>query len=291
MRIVVPASTSNIGPGFDVMGIALKLYNSFEIEEIDCGLEIKSRFPEFNNESNLVYRTMKKVFSITGYRPRGIRIVIDDRVPVSRGLGSSGTCVIAGVIAALEISRCKWSNSDVLDIATDIEGHPDNIAPSLLGGIRISVKEDRVVTRKVENGCNMMFYSLIPDFRLSTKQAREVLPDNVSMEDAVYNIGRMALLINAISSGDCECLKTALRDRLHQSFRGDLIDHYHHIVSRVKELDTFGCFISGAGPTLMVPVIKGESCPTESLRSILAENSLNWDIVPLEVEEKGVEVN
>jgi len=291
IKVKVPATSANIGPGFDALGIALNLYNSFTFEEIPEGLEIIGCDEKFRNRNNLVYTSMLKTFNKIGYEPNGIRITMDTHIPVSRGLGSSAACILGGVIGASGLSGNPLSKREILRIATEIEGHPDNIAPALYGGMVVSVMDgERVYFDKISIAKGIKFIALIPDFTISTKKARSVLPDTVAYEDAVYNVGRVSMLIAALSSGRFDLLKHAVKDRLHQPYRGKLIPNFDDIIQTCKRLGAYGVYLSGAGPTIIGIIDKNNSEYTRGIEDYLQSNGLDWEVKELEVDLTGATI-
>lgn len=288
IEVRVPATSANIGPGFDCLGLALNMYNYFKIEEIESGLEICGCEEQYRNESNLVYTSMLKCFEITGYRPKGLKIEIDGDIPTSRGLGSSAACILGGVLAANEISGGKLSKNEILQIAADIEGHPDNISPALLGGMVISITDNgKVYYDKIKISEGLKFCAIIPDFTLLTKEARAVLPDSIPHKDGVFNTGRASLLISALVNGSFDLIKIACDDRLHQIYRGKLIANYDEIVEKSRMLNCLGVFLSGAGPSIMV-ILKEENmdfCKDMGIFLKTLENK--WSIKELKLDIQG----
>lgn len=290
-EIRVPATSANIGPGFDCLGIALNLYNYFYIEEIEDGLIIQGCETEFANENNLVYRSMKKCFEKIGFYPKGVKIDIRSEIPVSRGLGSSAACIIGGIIGANALAGDVLSRDEIFELATEIEGHPDNVAAALFGGLTVSVTEDhRAYYSKVPIGRGLSFCALIPDFKLSTEKSRAVLPKDIPYKDGVFNVGRVALMLAALMNGEFDLLRIGSRDRLHQPYRGSLIDNYDSIFKKCEELNSKAVFLSGAGPTIMVMLEDTEGFYTH-LTEYLSGLAGNWKAQLLEIDNHGVIVN
>ncbi len=291
VKIKVPATSANLGPGFDCMGVALGLYNTFTFEKMKSGLVVEGSEKSFDDEDNLIYTSMKRCFEKIGYEPKGLKITAESDVPVSRGLGSSATCIVGGIMGANELAGGKLSQEEILELATEIEGHPDNVAPALLGGCVTSVVDSgKVYYSKINVPDGMKFYALIPNFKLSTKKAREILPETVSFEDAVYNLSRASLMTSALSKGEFELLKIAGKDRLHQDYRGDLIDGYHSIIEKSEEAEAYGAFLSGAGPTILIAVKKDDRTVYSALRSHVESLKYYWDIKELYIDNKGAEI-
>lgn len=291
IRIRVPATSANIGPGFDCLGIAFNLYNTFEVEEIENALLIEGCSEKYKNENNLVVVSMKKCFEKIGYKCRGIKLNMHCNLPVSRGLGSSAACILGGVMAANEIAGGVLKRNEILDIASEIEGHPDNLAPALYGGMTVSIMDNgKVYTEKLKLNDELAFYALIPDFYLSTKKSRGVLPKVVDYSDAVFNVGRTALLISALSSGNHEMLGTACQDKLHEIYRGELINNYSDIKLKCRELYALGVFLSGAGPTIMAIVHEENNRFYEKINDYLLTLENKWEVKQLSVDYKGAVV-
>ena len=291
IRVTVPATSANIGPGFDTLGIALNIYNTYNVEEIESGLIIEGCEEVYANENNLTYVAMEKCFEKVGYKAKGVKIVIESDVPVSRGLGSSATCIVGGLIAANEISGGKLNTEELLDLATEMEGHPDNVAPALLGGMIVSVYDKKVYYSKIDiKEEAIKFLALVPDFKLSTKKSRSILPKVIPHSDAVFNVGRVALMVSALHNGEFDLLKVAGEDRLHQHYRGTLIDGYQDIVRTSKKLGAKGVFLSGAGPTILVAIDYKDEDIKVQLKKLLDELKDDWEIKELEIDQKGAQV-
>lgn len=253
IRVKVPATSANLGSGFDCCGIALELYNVFEYEKLESGVELVGCPKEFANEENLAYVAYKAVCDRIG-APSNVKItIIDTGVPVSRGLGSSATLICSGAYAANKLHGMKLSKNEVFEICTELEGHPDNVAPALFGSFCVSVTDMRgnPYTVRTHVSKRLHFTALIPDFEVQTHHAREVLPDMVKREDAVYNMSRVALLASAFKSGDSELLSIVTKDRLHQQYRRPLFRNIDEIEKCAKECGAFSFMISGAGSTCL----------------------------------------
>lgn len=291
-EVKIPATSANLGPGFDALGIALDLYNSYIFEEIDGGIEISGFEEDFNSLENLVYKSMLETFEIIGYQPRGVRIVAECQIPMSRGLGSSAACILGGVIGANLLAGKPLSKDEIFRIATNIEGHPDNIAPALFGGFVTSIMEgEEVYYNKIDLVNGIKFVALIPDFTLSTKAAREVLPKSISYEDGVFNVGRVALLISTLQNGRYDLLNYALKDRLHQPYRGKLIQGYEEIFSKCEKLGALGVYLSGAGPTIMAIVENNNNTFFRKISNYMKLKKFNWNIIELSLNLSGALIN
>lgn len=288
IKVKVPATSANLGPGFDALGLSLNLYNTFIFQEIEKGLEIIGGDKAFANEKNLVYRGMLKTFERVGYSPKGIKIHMESQIPISRGLGSSAACILGGVVGANYLAGDPLSKEEILELATEIEGHPDNIAPAFLGGLVVSIMEGKKVIYdkvKVQNG--IKFVALIPNFTLSTAEARRVLPKDIPYGDGVHNISRVALLLSAFTNGSFELLKYAVKDTLHQPYRGRLIPNYFNIVSKSEALGCLGVYLSGAGPTIMTMIHEDDNSFIQEIKNYLKSLDNTWSIKELQIDLAG----
>lgn len=294
LEIIVPATTANIGPGFDTLGLALNLYNKFYITEIENGLEITGCDDYYKNENNLIYTSMQYFYNKVkpDKIPTGVKIDICTNIPLGRGLGSSATCIIAGVIAANILSESNLSKKEILNIATEIEGHPDNIAPALFGNMIVSLYENNEVYYNVlDIPDELIFCAIIPDFELSTSLARSVLPSEIPHKDGVYNISRVSLLISSLINKNFDLIKIACHDKLHQIYRSPLIENYNDIVSKLYNLESIGVFLSGSGPTIMSIVLNDNYTFSDSIKSFLLTLNNTWEIKILKCDKQGTKVN
>ena len=225
LQVTVPASSANLGAGFDALGIALTLYNHVWMEEEDgCRIESADGLPIPTDESNMIYHTAKVLYRRCGRPFRGLHIVQENNIPMTRGLGSSSACLAAGLLGANTLLGSPLSREDLSDLAAELEGHPDNTAPALLGGLVTAVMDgERVYTVSVPVSERIRFAVFIPEFELRTEAARAALPDKVSRADAVYNLSRTALMTASLFSGSLNNLRVAVQDRLHQPYRLPMI--------------------------------------------------------------------
>lgn len=292
IKVTVPATSANIGPGFDCLGVALSMYNTFYFSEIEEGLIIEGCDKSYQTEDNLIYVAMKKCFEKIGYTPKGVKIITQTDVPMSRGLGSSATCIIAGLVGANELAGRKLSKDELLLLATEMEGHPDNVAPALLGGMVTAIYEgENVYYSDIKVADGLKFCALIPNFTLSTEKARSVLPKEVPYKDAVYNVGRVSLMVTALSTGKFDLLKIGCQDKLHQDYRGGLINNYFDIIKKCEEYGSLGAFLSGAGPTIMLMLKENNLEFIENIKNYLDTLKDNWEVIELDIDFTGVNVD
>lgn len=257
VTVRVPATTANLGAGFDCVGAALTLYNEFRFSEIETGLKITATGTEADRvslgTSNLVYQTVAKFYQRIGRSSPGMQIDIKMEVPLARGLGSSATAIVGGLVGANELSGSPLSQVEIAEFATEIEGHPDNVVPALIGGCRLAASG---IDRAWEICALSWHLSIvpivaIPDFELSTAEARSVLPATYSRADAIFNAAHLGLLIRGLETGNADWLKAALQDRIHQPYREKLIKGYEAVSRAAIDAGAYGMVISGAGSTVL----------------------------------------
>ncbi|KIN80853.1 homoserine kinase [Clostridium botulinum] len=292
VEVRVPATSANIGPGFDCLGVAVNMYNKFFVEEIEEGLIFEGCGDKFKNENNLIYVAMKKCFDKIGYKPTGLRIKIESNIPVSRGLGSSAACVVGGIVSANELAGGILNKKELLDLAVEVEGHPDNVNPAFCGGMTASISDNReVIYSKVKVSEGIKFCALIPDFTLSTEKARAVLPKSIDYKDGIFNVGRTALMISALNNGDFHLIKYACKDKLHQDYRAKLIENFYSIKKQCEKLNSLGVFLSGAGPTIMVMLKEEDKDFSKNIKSFLETLKNKWEVRELKIDKLGTVVN
>ncbi len=289
VRIKVPATSANIGPGFDVAGLALTLYNTFVFELSEGGLEITGCPEQFCNEDNMTYQAFKTAAAYCGLDFKGVKIACSGDVPHTRGLGSSSTCIVAGIVAAYAFMNRSEDRDEILDLATKIEGHPDNVAPAIFGGLTVSVMYgDKVKTLNIPVKHDYRFVTLIPPFTLSTELSRKVLPSTISRQDAIANVSHLALSVASLINGYDEGLKLGFKDRLHQPYRGHLISGYHEIMDILdKDEQVLGSYLSGAGPSLMAVISASDIMGVVRIKEELGSLLDGWEVVKLELDHKG----
>lgn len=291
VKIKVPGTSANIGPGFDTLGLALNIFNEIIVEKKDSGIEILWDIPNPNIplEENLVYVAL--IHTLKKYKKEDlgctIRMTKID-IPISRGLGSSAAAIVCGIYAAQYLMDYALSTKDIVNIATELEGHPDNVAPAILGNMIISVMtEDKVLYSKIDFPEEIKFNVLIPNFKLSTEKARSVLPGSYSTADCISNASRLALMINFLREKRFDDLRICLEDKIHQPYRFQLINNSLDIFKKSQELGALGEFISGAGPTLITWVNKNEDIYKAELQKYLDTLNDKWEIKDLTINTTG----
>jgi homoserine kinase len=290
VTIKVPATSANMGSGYDSIGIALDLYNRIQMEEYD-GVEIISDTDVPRDESNLIYQCAKKVYTICGAPFPGLRIAEECTIPQARGLGSSSACTIAGIMGANALLGDPLSQQNIIDLAASIEGHPDNSTPAILGGFCVALLEyGKVWHVRVPIADKVDFVAFIPNFELLTEKARGIIPQTIAHKDAVFNLSRAALLAGSLVTGDLENIGVAVGDCLHQPYRFDLIPRGREVVQAANGMGALGTFISGAGPSIIAVVDSGDKTFLARAQMYFAEQFPNWTPVLLHCDEVGAVV-
>ena len=289
VTIRVPATTANLGPGFDAFGCALSLYTDVTFEETDCGLEITGCPEEFTGPDNLAYVSYCAVLASLSEEIRGIKIHIESQIPVCRGLGSSAALLVAGAMGANVLRGNKLSTQGLLNITNAMEGHPDNLAPAFYGGLTASMVDNGLpVTVNFPLHPDWEFLALVPDFNLPTSLAPSELPTDYSRADAVYNISHGAMVLKALELGDEKLLRNSMQDRIHQPYRKKMIADYEKIESLVRTTGAAFC-LSGAGPTLLC-ITRQKGLKEKLAAKLDAITQKNWQLLPLHVEFQGAHV-
>ena len=301
IRVRVPATSANLGPGFDALGIACSLYNEMTLTLTESsGLEIRARgegapyIP--SDERNIVWKSICYLLQRAGRADefRGAQIYMSNRIPLSRGLGSSATAIVAGLTAANALLDKPFSKQDLLQMATDIEGHPDNVAPAIYGGFTVNTVTDGIVECfSFLPRIFMRFVVMVPDFYLSTKSARQVLPAEVPMRDAVFNISHAAMMVAALARGSEQHLENAFSDALHQNYRAALIPGMFDVFAAAKKAGAYGAALSGAGPCLIAFVPEHRRC-TEAVAAAMRDAFRAHDVearpLHLRMDTKGAHI-
>jgi homoserine kinase len=294
VSVKVPATSANLGPGFDTLGMALSFYDELEVETVaDSGAFVEvvgegaGEVP--TDASNLVVRSIAYVFEKRGQVLPGLKLRAHNNIPHGRGMGSSGAAVVSGIMAAKGLLEGleEFSPQDLLQLATDLEGHPDNVAPALFGGLTIAWEDAKGPHHKkliVHRGVSPL--ELVPNFKMSTATARALQPETVPHEDAVFNVSRSALLVAALTQSP-ELLMAATEDRLHQDYRSEAMPEAGKVIELMRE-HGHAAVVSGAGPSVLVLA----SDPAERLDAakLAAEHFPQWRALLLAVDFKGATV-
>lgn len=277
IRIDVPATSANLGSGFDSLGVALTLYNKVWLEVNDeTHISSKDDTPIPTDKNNLIYWSANHLYEVCGKKLPGLTIVQENNIPMTRGLGSSSACIVAGLVGANRFLGSPLSKTDLINLASEMEGHPDNTTPALMGGLVTSaIDSNRVYSVSVPVAQKVRFGVFIPPFELKTDVARGVLPERYSRKDAVYNLSRSALMTSALFSGSLENLRVAVQDKLHQPYRKQFINGIDTVFRTSYELGSYGTYISGAGPSII-------SIIDNNIEKVFEQHAIST------LEEKGI---
>ena len=261
IRVKAPATTANMGPGYDCLGLALDVWNTLEIEVLKGGEPVVEVTGEGADElgtgrDNLIYRAMEFLFQDVGEDMPAVRINCDNAIPIARGMGSSAAAIAGGLVAANYLCSQEYTANDLLEMAATIEGHPDNVAAAVLGGMQLVIMDqtdegNRLYTVPLNVPPELHAVVFVPQVRISTKDARAVLPEKVSMADAVHNMGRVGLLVAAMATNHPEYLTVATQDRIHQPYRQPLFPAMKVIFQAALDAGAMGVFLSGSGSTVL----------------------------------------
>ena len=294
IHIRVPATSANMGPGFDSIGIAVELYNHIWVEEQTEGLTIEVKREQAitvpTDEKNLIYKTMKYFYDQKGLKMPGVRIVQEDYIPMVRGLGSSAACIVGGLFAANALAGNICDKDELAQMAAQLEGHPDNSNPAIYGSMVVGAQDAEKMNHvRLELPDDLIFATMVPDFPVSTADARRVLPDSYTRKDMVFNASRAALLVASMMTGKYENFDMAMEDCVHQPYRAQLIPGMHEIFKHAKEFGAVASYLSGAGSTLMAMVTKDQAEEFERKMSVyLGTLEHNWELNLLKADMQGV---
>ena len=298
IRVRVPGTSANCGPGFDAIGVACTIYNDLELtlkgEEglvIEIEGEGAANIPA--DERNIVLRAIRTILKRAHREDevKGFHIRMTNHIPLSRGLGSSAAAIVAGLKAANALIGNRFSRRELLQMATNIEGHPDNVAPAIFGGFTISVvTRGRVECFSLMPRMPLKLVVAVPEFPLSTKLARSVLPEQVNMKDAVYNVSRAALLAAALTKGQPRFLRNAFADALHQPYREKLIPGMKDVFRAARRSGALGASLSGAGPCLIAYTLENEEAVGQAMVEAFAKHEVEARALQLSLDAHGARV-
>ncbi len=295
VTVRVPASSANLGPGFDTLGLALCLYNRMTVGLSDGPTRVEVRGEGEgvleSGPDNLVVRAAHRLYAEVGQAPPPLSVRLENAIPVSRGLGSSSTAIVGGLAAANALLGDPLDRDAVLGLAVELEGHADNVAPALCGGLQVCcVTPSGLLRVPVHPPAGLRAVVCIPDARVSTERARRALPDHYSRADAVYNISRAALLVAALSTGRLDVLRPAMEDRLHQPYRASLVPGFTAAVEAALAAGASGACLSGSGSTMLALCTGGETAIGEAMATAVraAGSDARW--LALEVDSDGAVV-
>jgi len=300
ISVTVPGTTANLGPGFDCLGAALTLYNHFHFTLLDgppgtVNIEVSGAEAErvVTNASNLAYQAFAQFYKQQGLATPAVAINIELTVPLARGLGSSSTAIVGGLLGANALAQQPLPQSTLIEMAISLEGHPDNVVPALVGGCQLAVtnNDGSSTLCPVPWHPDVVPVVAIPDFELSTAEARRVLPATYSRADAIFNTAHLGLLLRGLETGHDDWLRVALRDRIHQPYRQTLIPGYDAVAQAAQAAGAYGLVISGAGPTLLaLTPVQTAAQVSEAMMLAWQEQGQSAVTHVLSLETKGAEV-
>ena len=293
IKVQIPATSANIGSGFDSLGLAVTMYNHIELEESDhLDIQTTDNTCVPMDESNLVYQSIKYIYDLCGRSFKGMKIRQTNQIPIARGLGSSSACIVGGIVGANHLLGSPLCQQELVNIAATMEGHPDNAAPALLGGLVTAVLEKgKVYYVKQAIAQDLRFVAIVPNFELKTSFARQALPRDIPHKDAVFNLSRSALMSVSLYSVNYQNLKIAFVDRLHQPYRLSLINGAHEVFDLAYQNGAYAVYISGSGSTLMAIVNQEKKDFLQQMRKGCNELGLEqWQIHGLSVTNVGARV-
>lgn len=286
IKIKVPATSANVGPGFDTFGLALNIFNIFYVDNSDR-LVIENVDEKFNNRDNLFVVAYDKTLDYAGIsEKKGLYVKFEDiQIPLSRGLGSSSSLVVAGVLAANKLHKLNLSTDELLNICNNIEGHPDNVAPCLLGSFVTSVIDETGAphSKKIKVHEKFTFTVMIPDFEVETAEARRVMPKQIEIADAIFSMSRAISMCFALQDGDEKALKYSFEDKIHEPYRRKLIPDFENLKREALEKGAIAFVISGSGSTCLAISTDKEFSKKIDLSNLKAE----WKLIDCSVYEDG----
>jgi homoserine kinase len=291
IRVRVPATSANLGPGFDALALAWALHNEVTLEEhagVVVSIEGEGADHLERGERNVVVAGVRSVYEVVGRPFRGIKVACVNRIPTARGLGSSAAAWLAGIVGANALLGGPLDRDTLLTLAARAEGHPDNAAAALLGGLTVACwSEGSVVAASLPVPQGIRWVVLVPELRASTTEARAVLPDTVTRADAVFNVQRVGLLLAALGAGRTDLLAVAMDDRLHQPYRRRLFPWLPRVAAAARAAGAVGCVLSGAGPAVLAAVPVAAEPVARAMESALDEAGIRGSAMALAVDLAG----
>lgn len=295
VRVRVPATTANLGPGFDAVGMAISLWNEalfVQTDDASFGIRVygEGELTLPSDERNLVLASALQLYALTGTRPAGFRIYCFNRIPLASGLGSSSAAMLTGLLGANGLLGEPFSPEEILTLAAQNEGHPDNVAPAMLGGLVAAVLTEKKVIARRFGIPPLALTVVLPDFAFPTQTARAILPPSVPRQDAIYNLARVPLVLRALETGDLELLGEVMDDRLHQPYRFPLIPGAQAAMEAARAAGAAAVALSGAGPALIAFSAHPQPAIGDAMQRAFREAGLPSRIFHLEVSQQGAQV-
>ena len=296
VRVRVPASSANLGSGFDCLGLALSLYHTLTVEEhAGSGLEIRVRGQGEDDipvdESNATYQALAAAFEAVGYRPGRLAIDSVNEIPLSSGLGSSAAAALAGMAAAMMLAEGALERNHLMHLAVDLEGHADNVAAALYGECTVVCRTEEGFEHVcLEVPSSIAATIALPDFAVPTDESRQGLPDVVPFADAVHNLSHAALLVAALATHRLELVESAMRDRLHQPHRSLAVPGLDEVLSAATEAGALGAALSGSGPSVLALVRQGDDAPGAAMQAAWGTRGVRARVFDLSIDRAGLRI-
>jgi homoserine kinase len=294
LKVLSPATSGNLGAGFDALSLTLDLCNEFSVElaertEVENLGEGAERLP--NGPDHLVYRAIQRACAARGAEPPPLRVRCVNRIPLSRGMGSSSSAISAGLLLGNRLQGDPLSMDELLLLATELEGHPDNVVACLLGGIQVSVLDDgHVLHSRVPLALPLRAVLFVPNFPMDTHQARKLLPSRVPLRDAVFNLSRSALLVAACANGEADLLRAATSDRLHQPPRSTLFPAMPELFNAALSAGALAACLSGAGSTILALTVGETEKIGAAMESTARDHGIAGTVRCVPIRERGAEL-
>ena len=294
VTVKVPATTANLGAGFDTLALALDLYNYVTIE-----LAAKTRIEVENegkdslhlDEENIVYIAAKAVFDMAEVKMDGLKIKMVNNIPLARGLGSSASARVGGAVGANYLLGNRFNKDEIMSLTAELEGHPDNVTPALFGGFTISyVDKGELKYFKISPSVEFKIIVVIPQFEVSTSKAREILPSNISREDAVFNISRACLLVSSLLTGQLEHIGAGMQDMLHQPYRKKLVSGMDDVFEAAMKSGAKGVALSGAGPSIAAFATESFEAIGKSMQQAFLKYNIESRFLVTGINNNGTEI-
>jgi len=292
--IKVPATSANLGPGFDTLGLALDLWNETTVTPADgFSVQVSGEGADrlSSGKHNLIIRAAQKLADRADKTLPPFHAECVNRIPLSSGLGSSAAAILTGLLAGNALLENPLLKEEILDLAAEMDGHADNVAPALMGGLVVStLQKKKVIARQIPVGMDVHITIALPDFYLPTKQARAALPRKISMKNAIHNISRTVLVTEAFRTGDLNLLGDAMADTMHQPYRLKLIPGAKSVMDAAKEVGASAVALSGAGPSVIAFSSKADPGIGESMKRAFVEAGLDSRVYQLRINRNGTDV-
>ncbi len=294
--VQVPATSANLGPGFDTLGLALDLFLNVKVKEARQDITVyytvnNRQKVSINPDNNLIVKAMQKVFEQMDIYEPSFVIRVENNIPIGRGLGSSAAAIVAGMYAANKLIGDKFSTAQLMKWAVGMEGHADNIVPAIVGGLTTAmVYENEVYYQKVDLPNNFNVIVAVPDFKLPTQKSRAVLPEKIALQDTIYNLQRACFLLASLHNADFRHLNLAMDDMIYQPLRKQFIPGFDEVFSAAYANGALGVAMSGAGPSVIAFANRDLDAIGSAMREAFLHNKLACNVYNLAPNTKGVRV-